>query len=67
MLGIFFCPKHAQINVDGAEDLYEIGVIENFGMQWTCIRCLGERFGQLATGVRTYDSHSTHCILHMHM
>ena len=67
VLGIFFCPEHAQINVDRAEDLYEIGVIENLGMQWTCIRCLGERFGQLAAGVRTCYSHSTHCILHMYM
>ena len=32
VLGIFFCPKHAEINVDGAEDLYEIGVIENLGV-----------------------------------
>ena len=37
VLGICFCPKHAQINVDGAEDLYKIGVIEDLGMQWTCI------------------------------
>ena len=37
VLGIFFSPEHAHINVDGAEDLYKIGVIENLGMQWTCI------------------------------